>query len=58
MVVEEETAYPGDMLHEAGHLAVVPPERRLEMDKHAGDDGGEEMAAIASLSNLRSKFGK
>lgn len=37
--------YPGDLLHEAGHLAVVAPE-----DRAAGPvegDGGEEMAAIA-----------
>ena len=39
--------YPGDLLHEAGHLAVIPPEER----RQAGDDfagsGGNEMAAIA-----------
>lgn len=36
---------PGDLLHEAGHLAVAAPE-----DRAAGPvqgDGGEEMAAIA-----------
>lgn len=47
LTVDETRAYPSDLLHEAGHLAVVPPERRGAMDTNAGDDGGEEMAAIA-----------
>lgn len=37
---------PGDLLHEAGHLAVVEPERRRMMND-PGDDPGEEMAALA-----------
>jgi hypothetical protein len=39
--------YPGDLLHEAGHLAVVPPSARAEVTGNAGADGGVEMSAIA-----------
>ena len=39
--------YPGDLLHEAGHLAVVPPAERAALTDNVGDDGGMEMAAIA-----------
>lgn len=40
-------AHPGDLLHEAGHIAVMPPSERpnLTADLHSGP--GEEMAAIA-----------
>jgi len=40
-------AHPGDLLHEAGHLAVVPPEQRAAMDGAIDANPGEEMAAIA-----------
>jgi hypothetical protein len=36
--------WPGDLLHEAGHVAVSDPLRREE---GVSDDPGEEMAAIA-----------
>jgi hypothetical protein len=39
-------AYPGDLLHEAGHLAVCAPAERATL-KAMSDDPGEEMAAIA-----------
>jgi hypothetical protein len=39
-------AFPGDLLHEAGHIAVADPERRSAMDD-VGADPAEEMAAIA-----------
>jgi hypothetical protein len=39
--------YPGDLLHEAGHLAVMPAARRAQANDDTGSDGGEEMAAIA-----------
>lgn len=39
--------YPGDLLHEAGHLAVIPAGRRSELDGDTGDDGGQELAAMA-----------
>ena len=43
----EKLKYPGDLLHEAGHLAVLPPaQRRRAGDDFAGNGGGE-MAAIA-----------
>jgi hypothetical protein len=38
--------YPGDLLHEAGHIAVAEPESRAAMSE-VGTDPGEEMAAIA-----------
>jgi len=37
-------AWPGDLLHEAGHVAVGDPERGHE---GVSDDPGEEMAALA-----------
>jgi hypothetical protein len=39
--------YPGDLLHEAGHLALMEPARRTAATGDAGADGGEEMGAIA-----------
>jgi hypothetical protein len=47
VIDEAKLTYPGDLLHEAGHLAVVPPERRSAMAMYAGDDPAEEMMAIA-----------
>lgn len=38
--------WPGDLLHEAGHIAVTEPEKRASLDQ-PGADAGEEMAAIA-----------
>ncbi len=37
--------YPGDLLHEAGHLAVMPPSRRATTSAEAGPDMGDEIAA-------------
>lgn len=39
--------YPGDLLHEAGHLAVLSAEQRKVAGADLGNDGGFEMAAIA-----------
>ncbi len=39
-------AWPGDLLHEAGHVAICDPARRGALDD-VGDDPAEEMAAIA-----------
>ena len=39
--------FPCDLLHEAGHLAVVPPARRATMHHNVGADPAEEMMAIA-----------
>ena len=38
--------WPGDLLHEAGHIAVTDPALRPTLDA-VSPDGGEEMAAIA-----------
>lgn len=48
LVVDRESLlYPGDLLHEAGHLAVMPPERRGKAGGNIAVDPGEEMAAQA-----------
>lgn len=52
LVDEEKLLYPGDILHEAGHIAVMPAERRKESLGNVGgqDDNtkaSEEMMAIA-----------
>jgi hypothetical protein len=44
---ESRLAYPGDVLHEAGHLAILPPRQRQQLNENVGNDGGQEMAAIA-----------
>ncbi|QUL37718.1 hypothetical protein [Erythrobacter sp. JK5] len=38
--------WPGDLLHEAGHIAIAAPEERSSLGP-IGPDGGDEMAAIA-----------
>jgi hypothetical protein len=43
----ERLRYPGDLLHEAGHIAVSPPDRRSAIEGDAGPDPAEEMMAIA-----------
>ena len=47
LVDESRLTHPGDLLHEAGHLAVVAPDVRATLEGNAGDDGGDEMTAIA-----------
>lgn len=48
LVVDEASLrFPGDLLHEAGHLAVTSPERRPTIVGDAGPDAAEEMMAIA-----------
>jgi len=47
VVDESQLRYPGDLLHEAGHLAVADPARRPTMSGDVASDGGEEMASIA-----------
>lgn len=47
LIDEARLAYPGDLLHEAGHLAVVTGAQRTLLCGSAGSDPGEEMAAIA-----------
>ncbi len=40
-------AYPGDILHEAGHLAVTPAADRGSLGPDGLEDAGHEMAALA-----------
>ena len=47
MVDERKLVHPGDLLHEAGHLAVLPAVQRGCAQNHVGEDAGLEMAAIA-----------
>jgi hypothetical protein len=51
LVDECKLAYPGDLLHEAGHIAVAPPDKRQELaggiELPESESGGYEMAAIA-----------
>ncbi len=45
MVDPEKLLHPGDLLHEAGHLAVMTPERRAACDGDVGTDMGDEIGA-------------
>lgn len=47
VVDEERLTYPGDLLHEAGHLALMTTESRREARGNFGDDAGYETGAIA-----------
>lgn len=48
LVDETRLLYPGDLLHEAGHLAITPAPRRVELHGDIGSDLGEEIGAIWS----------
>jgi hypothetical protein len=41
----ERLLYPGDLLHEAGHLAAMLPALRASANSNAGSDMGDEIAA-------------
>lgn len=45
IVDPERLLYPGDLLHEAGHLATMVPARRASAGANAGSDLGDEIAA-------------
>ena len=48
LVVDRATLrHPGDLLHEAAHLAVMPPAARATACGVVEGDGGDEMASIA-----------
>ena len=47
VIDEARLRYPGDLLHEAGHLALLPPQERALVDGDTGESGGLEMGAIA-----------
>ena len=40
-------AYPGDVLHEAGHIAITAPSQRCLLSENLTAGPGEEMASIA-----------
>lgn len=46
-VEREALLYPGDLLHEAGHLAMMTAAERLTCAGDAGPDAAGEMGAIA-----------
>jgi len=54
LVDEERLAHPGDLLHEAGHIAVAPSAQRAEPT--LTPDAGDELATLAwsyaALSHL------
>jgi hypothetical protein len=45
IVDPEHLRYPGDLLHEAGHLATMLPAQRASTGSNAGSDMGDEIAA-------------
>lgn len=47
VIDEARLAQPGDILHEAGHLAVLTPAERDAAGENLASGPGEEMAAIA-----------
>jgi hypothetical protein len=47
VVDSDRLLYPGDLLHEAGHLAAMPPEQRAITGPDAGSNMGDEIAAQA-----------
>lgn len=47
VVDESRLRHPGDLLHEAGHLAVIGPTDRARVSGSTGTDPAEEMMAIA-----------
>lgn len=51
LIDPEQLSYPGDLLHEAGHIAVMPESTRHllndNVNESAGQGPAEEMAAIA-----------
>ena len=47
LIDEAKLTYPGDLLHEAGHVAVTPAEKRMRLGGDVGKKASEEMMAIA-----------
>jgi hypothetical protein len=47
LVDESRLLYPGDLLHEAGHLAVTPAGDRAQLHGSVTSDLGDEIGAIA-----------
>ncbi len=47
IIDEKKLFYPGDILHEAGHLAIIEKTKRTSININVGNDPSEEMMAIA-----------
>lgn len=48
MIIDEERLlYEGDLLHEAGHIATLTPEKRVEVYNDVSKNPGDEMATLA-----------
>lgn len=47
IIDEAKVHYPGDLLHEAGHLAMLPRAKRLTAQNLMDDGGGVELSATA-----------
>ncbi|MEJ6581028.1 MAG: hypothetical protein QNL33_16030 [Akkermansiaceae bacterium] len=47
VIDREKLAHPGDVLHEAGHLAIIEPSIRPTVTGDLMSNGGEELAAVA-----------
>src|SRR5215216_2041134 len=47
VIDESKLPYPGDLLHEAGHLAVIPAQLRKQAQDNVSKKASEEMMAIA-----------
>lgn len=47
VIDEARLPHPGDLLHEAGHLAMMTPESRAACSGDVGAELGEEIGAIA-----------
>jgi len=47
LVDESRLLYPGDLLHEAGHIAVKPSDERKTVHINCRNDPAEEMMSIA-----------
>jgi len=45
IVDPDRLLYPGDLIHEAGHLAIMLPERRATTESNAGSNMGDEISA-------------
>jgi hypothetical protein len=44
---QEKLRWPGDLIHEAGHIATCPPSRRASLDGKLNVSPAEEMAVLA-----------
>ena len=47
IIDENKLKYPGDMLHEAGHIAVMTSEQREKLYNDVSKNPGDEMATLA-----------